>query len=120
MTLASIEMLSLVLFSPTPNWQGIASSIRFSTSSGKVAFTPRFEYLNDAQGFATATVPQSLKTLTLTNEYGIKPNFSTKVEYRYDFSNQDVFKKGRTGDPLVSEQHVFLVRFVYAFGLGKE
>jgi hypothetical protein len=101
-------------------WQGIASSIRFSTSSGKVAFAPRFEYLNDAQGFATATVPQSLKTLTLTNEYRIKPNFSTKLEYRYDFSNQNVFKKGREGDPLVNDQHVFLVGFVYAFGFGKE
>jgi hypothetical protein len=101
-------------------WQGIASSIRFSTSDGKIAFAPRFEYLNDAQGFATATVPQSLKTLTLTNEYRIKPNFSTKLEYRYDFSNQNVFKKGRVGDPLVNDQHVFLIGFVYAFGFGKE
>jgi hypothetical protein len=59
-------------------------------------------------------------TLTLTNEYRLKPNFSTKFEYRYDFSNQNVFKKGRRDDPLVNDQHVFLVGFVYAFGFGKE
>jgi len=108
--------------SPQQNakWQGIASSIRLSTADGRIALAPRFEYLNDAQGFSTSTVPQSLKTLTLTNEYRIKPNFSAKLEYRYDFSNQNVFKKGRLNDPLVSDQHVFLVGFVYAFGFGKE
>jgi predicted porin len=54
----------------------------------------------------------------LTNEYRLKPNFSTKIEYRYDFSNEDIFKTG--GDELTDHQSVFLVGFVYSFGFGKE
>ena len=102
---------------PNANWRGIASSIRFSKADGKISFAPRFEYLYDNSGYATG-VPQDLKTLTLTNEYRIKPNFSTKLEYRYDFSNQEIFKKGT--DEFSNRQNVFLVGLVYSFGIGKE
>ena len=102
---------------PNASWRGIASSIRFSKADGKIALAPRFEYLHDASGFATL-FPQDLKTFTLTNEYKIRPNFSTKLEYRYDFSNQDVFKKNT--DEFSKRQNVFLVGLVYSFGIGKE
>jgi predicted porin len=78
---------------------------------------PRFEYLYDNSGFATG-FQQDLKSFTLTNEYRIKPNFSTKLEYRYDYSNQNIFKKGT--DVLTNGQNVFLVGLVYSFGIGKE
>jgi predicted porin len=78
---------------------------------------PRFEYLYDNSGFATG-FRQDLKTFTLTNEYRIKPNFSTKLEYRYDFSNQEIFKRGT--DELSNHQNVFMVGFVYSFGIGTE
>jgi hypothetical protein len=107
----------LISSDPNANWRAIASSIRFSRSDGKVAFAPRFEYLYDNTGFATG-VRQDLTTLTLTNEYRLRPNFSTKLEYRYDFSNQEVFKK-RVGE-LSNRQNVFLVGLVYSFGIGKE
>jgi hypothetical protein len=67
---------------------------------------------------ARAGARQDLKTLTLTNEYRIKPNVSTKLEHRYDFSNQSIFKKET--DQLVKGQHVFLIGVVCAFGVGKE
>jgi hypothetical protein len=102
---------------PNQSWRGIASSIRFSTSDGKVALAPRFEYLYDNSGFATG-FKQDLKTFTLTNEYRIKPNFSTKLEYRYDFSNENIFNK--RVDELSNRQSVFLVGLVYSFGFGKE
>jgi hypothetical protein len=102
---------------PTQRWKAIASSVRFSTSSGKIALAPRFEYLYDNSGFSTG-YKQDLKTFTLTNEYRLKPNFSTKIEYRYDFSNEDIFKT--SGDELTDHQSVFLVGFVYSFGFGKE
>ncbi|MEW5974832.1 MAG: porin [Acidobacteriota bacterium] len=98
-------------------WQGVAASIRFSSSSGKVAFAPRFEYLADNQGFATGAA-QRVKGLTLTNEYRLRPNFSTKLEYRYDFSTEPYFVKRI--DDFVKDQHVFMVGLVYAFGFGKE
>jgi len=59
-----------------------------------------------------------VKEITLTNEYRIKPNFSTKIEYRYDFSNQNYFPKKT--DELVKGQSVFLVGVVYSFGFGKD
>jgi hypothetical protein len=102
---------------PNQTWRGIASSIRFSTSNGRVALAPRFEYLYDNSGFATG-FRQDLKTFTLTNEYRIKPNFSTKIEYRYDFSNQNIFFKNV--DEPTNSQNVFLIGLVYSFGFGKE
>ena len=102
---------------PSAKWRGIASSIRFSKADGKISLAPRFEYLYDNSGFATG-YRQDLKTFTLTNEYRIKPNFSTKLEYRYDFSNQEIFKKGT--DEFSNRQNVFMVGLVYAFGIGKE
>jgi len=70
----------------------------------------------DNQGYTTGTI-QALKEFTLTSEYRIKPNFSIKLEYRYDFSNQAHFP--RHEDELVKGQSVFLVG-VYSFGFGKE
>lgn len=107
----------LISSDPSQQWRGIASSIRFSTSDGKIALAPRFEYLYDNSGFATG-YRQDLKTFTLTNEYRIRPNFSTKIEYRYDFSNEDIFKK--RVDEFTNRQNVFLVGLVYSFGFGKE
>jgi hypothetical protein len=107
----------LISSDPNAKWRGIASSIRFSSSDGKIALAPRFEYLYDNSGFATG-FQQDLKSFTLTNEYRIKPNFSTKLEYRYDYSNQNIFKKGT--DELTNGQNVFLVGLVYSFGIGKE
>src|SRR5262245_2251453 len=102
---------------PSAKWRGIASSVRFSKANGKIALAPRFEYLYDNSGFATG-FRQDLKTFMLTNEYRIKPNFSTKLEYRLDFSNQEVFKKGT--DEFSNRQNVFMAGFVYSFGIGKE
>ena len=96
----------------------MAASVRYPARAEPEAWqhrAPRFEYLYDNSGFATGA-RQDLKTLTLTNEYRIKPNFSTKLEYRYDFSNQNIFKKD--ADQLVKDQHVFLLGLV--FGFGKE
>jgi hypothetical protein len=99
------------------SWQGVSGAIRFSTSNQRIAFTPRFEYFTDNNAYTTG-VRQAVKEITLTNEYRIKPNFSTKIEYRYDFSNQNYFPK--RADEFVKDQHVFLMGVVYSFGFGKE
>jgi hypothetical protein len=102
---------------PDAQWRGVSTFLRINTSNNKIALSPRFEYLWDNSGFATGT-KQDLKTFTLTNEYRIKPNFSTKLEYRYDFSNQPIFKD-HLGD-FIDHQNVVLVGLVYSFGFGKE
>lgn len=99
-------------------WQGIAGAVRFSTPDKKWAFSPRFEYFADRDAFATG-VSQALKEITLTADYRVRPNFSTKFEYRYDWSDQPFFvKKGV--DELVVNQSVFLIGLVYRFGFGEE
>ena len=98
-------------------WQGIAGAVRFSTTDKKWAFSPRFEYFADKDAFATG-IAQDLKEITLTADYRVRPNFSTKFEYRYDWSDQPFFIKG--ADELVTDQSVFLIGFVYRFGFGEE
>ncbi len=98
-------------------WQGIAGAVRFSTADKKWAFSPRFEYFADKDAFATG-VSQDLKEITLTTDYRVRPNFSTKFEYRYDWSDQPFFSKG--ADELVKNQSVFLIGLVYRFGFGEE
>ena len=71
----------------------------------------------DNQGYTAGTIP-AVKEITLTNGYRIRPNFSTKLEYRYDFSNQPYFPKHE--DELAKGQSVFLVGVVYSFGFGKD
>lgn len=98
-------------------WQGIAGAVRVSTADKKWAFSPRFEYFSDKDAFATGIV-QDLKEITLTADYRARPNFSTKFEYRYDWSDQPFFTKG--AGELVKTQNVFLIGFVYRFGFGEE
>jgi len=98
-------------------WHGLAGAIRFSTSDGKWAFSPRVEYFSDKDAFATG-ISQTLKEITLTTDYRVRPNFSTKLEYRYDWSDQPYFNEG--AGKLVKNQSVFLVGLVYRFGFGEE
>jgi hypothetical protein len=98
-------------------WHGFAGSVKLSSKNQKHSFAPRFEYFKDRDGFATGTA-QNLKELTLTYDLRLKPNFSTKFEYRGDFSNLPSFKK--EGDLFADSQHVFMMGVTYFFGFGKE
>jgi hypothetical protein len=98
-------------------WQGIASSAKFSSKSQRHSFAPRFEYFKDRDGFATGTA-QSIKEFTLTYDLRLRPNFSTKFEYRGDYSNIPYFKKNT--DELAKNQGVFIIGVVYSFGFGKD
>ncbi len=98
-------------------WQGIAGSAKFGNKSQKHSFAPRFEYFKDRDGFATGTA-QSIKELTLTYDLRLKPNFSTKFEYRGDFSNSSYFKK--RADELAKHQSLFIIGVAYSFGFGKD
>lgn len=77
-------------------WYGVAGALHFQFND-KWAFTPRFEWLADPQGFATGTgVRQSLKEGTITGEYKMLEGLLARLEYRHDWSNRPFFQRGAT------------------------
>jgi hypothetical protein len=71
------------------HWQGIAGYIKYQATP-KVAFSPRFEFYDDASGFSTGVI-QKLKEVTATLELKAADNLLWRLEYRGDFSDQAVF-----------------------------
>ena len=80
--------------STSTHWQGIAGYLKVQANK-YVAFSPRFEYYDDASGQTTGRV-QKLKDLTATLELKAADNFLWRIEYRDDFSDQALFLNGNT------------------------
>jgi hypothetical protein len=77
-------------------WYGVAGALHYQFTD-KWAFTPRFEWVGDPQGFVTGTlVRQSLKEGTITGEYKMLEGLLGRLEYRHDWSNQPFFQRGAT------------------------
>jgi hypothetical protein len=91
-------------------WQGVAVYAKAQTND-YFAVIPRFEYLNDEDGFMTG-VSQKVKEFTLTAEVKHSQGLIARFEYRRDWSDVDYFIKG-TG--VRSNQDTFTVGVVYAF-----
>jgi hypothetical protein len=94
----------------TVKWQGIASYARVQVNDWW-AVSPRFEWFQDGDGFATGAA-QTVKEITLTSEQKIGGALLTRVEYRRDFSDVPFFAS-RTG--LAKSQTTVTVGLVYAF-----
>ena len=73
-------------------WYGLAVATRFNLSK-KLSLAPRLEYYNDQTGFTSGT-PQHLREVTTTAEYKWLPNVLTRLEFRDDVSNRNVFDHG--------------------------
>jgi hypothetical protein len=73
-------------------WVGIAGASRFQISR-LFAVTPRLEWFNDADGFATGTV-QKIKEFTFTGEMKMREGILSRLEYRRDWSNVPFFDRG--------------------------
>jgi hypothetical protein len=91
-------------------WQGIALYARVQATPWW-ALTPRFEWFDDTNGFATGTA-QKVKEFTITTEQKLRGNLLTRVEYRRDFSNQPFFTKN--GLPKKSQDNI-TVGLIYVF-----
>ena len=85
-------------------WQGIGAALKYQASS-KLAFTPRFEVFDDANGFAmigadsqffngTTPIRQTVKEVTITGEYKLMEGLEWRAEYRHDYSNEPFFVRG--------------------------
>jgi Putative beta-barrel porin-2, OmpL-like. bbp2 len=71
------------------HWQGLAGYAKFQANKW-LAFSPRFEWYDDASGFTTGTV-QNLKEITATLELKPTDTFIWRIEYRTDLSDSPVF-----------------------------
>jgi hypothetical protein len=91
-------------------WQGVALYTRLQATPAW-ALTPRFEWFDDRDGFATGTA-QKVKEITLTSEQKLGGKLLTRIEYRRDFSDQPYFSKA--GVPKKSQDNL-TVGLVYAF-----
>ena len=72
-------------------WQGVAGLLKYQATP-TVAVTPRFEYYDDGDGFTTGTA-QKLKEFTGTIELKATDSLLWRIEYRNDWSDEEVFVK---------------------------
>ena len=84
---------------PTPmcdeaRWGGFAAYLRFDMAP-QFSLSARAEQFGDHQGIRTG-VAQTLKEATLTPEYRVSKNFVLRMELRMDWSDNDVFERGKT------------------------
>jgi hypothetical protein len=92
-------------------WWGGAAYLRYQVND-VVAITPRFEYLNDKDGFMTG-VSQKPMEGTVTLEFKDKSGVTLRAEYRHDMSDQSFFTKD-TGATSKSQDTV-TAGLIYAF-----
>ena len=90
---------------PAVSWYGIAIAVHDQITP-KWAFSPRFEWFDDANGFDLAgalppaitanagAVPQQVKEITLTLEYKMLEGLLWRLEYRRDWSTYPMFLRG--------------------------
>ena len=98
--------------SPTSvHWSGIAGYIKYAPND-KWAFAGRGEYFSDNGGTQTGAV-QNLSELTFTLQRMLASKLMTRLEFRRDMSDQDVFPY-RTGQ-FRDAQNTVTVGMVYAF-----
>jgi Putative beta-barrel porin-2, OmpL-like. bbp2 len=90
-------------------WTGFAGYFKYAFSD-KAAFSPRFEVLNDKNGLRTGTA-QTVKDITLTQEFKLANNFITRFEYRRDFSDKAFF--ANAAGATRKNQNTFIIGMSY-------
>jgi hypothetical protein len=94
------------------NSKGIAGYLKYQANK-VVAVVPRYEYLSDGGAAFGSGIKQKLQDFTLTLELKGADNFMWRLEYRGDYSDQNVFKTD-TG-AFKSNQQSFTMGFLYSF-----
>jgi Putative beta-barrel porin-2, OmpL-like. bbp2 len=96
-------------------WTGFAGYLKYAFNN-RLAFSPRFEVLNDRGGLRTGRA-QTIKDITLTQEVKLLNNLLTRFEFRRDFSNQPFFTGfDAMSNPISKKnQNTFLVGVSYFF-----
>jgi hypothetical protein len=101
----------LTLSPASVHWSGIAGYIKYAPND-KWAFATRGEYFSDNGGTQTGT-PQKLSEFTFTLQRMLASKLMTRLEFRRDMSDQNVFPDHVTG--LRDSQNTVTLGMVYAF-----
>lgn len=93
-------------------WTGVGGYVKYAFSSSS-AFSTRYEYYDDHDGFTTGTlVPTHFNEFTTTFEKLMAHHIISRFEYRRDISNQPVFLKG--SNPVL-DQNTLTAGLVFTF-----
>jgi hypothetical protein len=92
-------------------WTGLAGYVKYAPDT-KWAIAARGEWFKDHNGFSTGTA-QNVSEFTLTLQRMLASKIMTRLEFRRDMSDQDVFPY-RTG-LLKDAQNTVTLGMVYAF-----
>ena len=106
-------------------WHGLAAYARYALTE-KAAIAGRMEYLNDADGVRTAFTSGingvtdddiRLYEFTLTGEYKLTDHLLTRLEYRHDTANAEVFVSDEAASGLGkrSYQDTVALQFIALF-----
>jgi hypothetical protein len=96
---------------PKVHWDGIAGYIKYAPND-KWYIATRGEYFQDNGGFSTGT-SQNVGEFTLTLQRMLAGKLMSRLEYRYDGSDHDVFPS-HSGS-LSGNQNTLTVGLIYAF-----
>ena len=94
-------------------WSGIATYARYAFNN-QYAFTARYEYYNDHDGFSTGTV-QHIHEYTLTLERKFAHNLISRLEFRRDMSDVPFFPRGVAD--LTKNQNTMDLGLMYVFDI---
>ncbi|WP_051669719.1 porin [Bryobacter aggregatus] len=95
------------------DWIAVAGAAKFQLTN-EISISPRIEHYYDKDGFITGTA-QKLNEFTLTGEYKWAEGLLTRLEYRRDWSNRQVFERGGTPNA-TKGQNTVLIGLVAYFG----
>lgn len=96
---------------PKAHWDGIAGYIKYAPNANWYIAT-RGEYFQDVGGFETGT-SQNLGEFTLTLQRMLASKIISRLEYRYDASNENVFPDNNGPDK--GNQSTLTLGLIYAF-----
>lgn len=94
-------------------WYGIATYARYAFNN-QYAFTARYEYYNDHNGFTTGAV-QHIHEYTLTLERTFAHNLISRLEFRRDMSDVPFFPRGVA--ELTKNQNTLDLGLMYVFDI---
>jgi len=96
------------------HWLGFATYGRYAFT-GNTAFTARYEYYDDHDGFTMLGLPhQHVHEYTATLEHIFAGYLITRLEFRRDMSNQYFFPMG---DGLSKNQNTLTAGLMYLFDI---
>ena len=91
-------------------WAGISAAARYSFKK-KWAIAGRAEWFDDFDGFSTGT-KQSIQEITITGEYKPAKWIMSRLEFRNDWSDKNVFERG---SGFAKSQPTILLGVIMAF-----